>query len=352
MKLIYSKKNEKKLLAESLDDLWYLSTIIEPGDLLRGKTLRKIKLGSEEDRKASIIKKPLSLTIRAEKIEFGNSGALRVSGKITEGPEDIQLGSYHSFSIEPGSALTLTKEAWLNYHIDRLKDATAEKKSKILVVVHDREEAYFAALKKYGYDILSHISGDVQKKGDMEKRDGSFYPLIAKQILAYDERNNYSNIIIASPAFWKEELARELRNDEIKKKIVFATCSSVGENAIDEVLKRPETKNALMQERSSEEMNAVDELLGEIALDNLAAYGIEDTENAVFAGAARFVLVTDCLIKKARDDGTYPRIESILKAVERSKGSVLIVSSAHEGGRRLDGIGGIASLLRYKMRYC
>ena len=46
-----------KLKAENLDDLWYLSGIIEPKDLVTGLTQRKIKLGDSTEGNAKIIKK-------------------------------------------------------------------------------------------------------------------------------------------------------------------------------------------------------------------------------------------------------------------------------------------------------
>ena len=65
MKIIHQnlKHGEIKLKAENLDDLWYLSSIIEPGDLVRGQTERKIKLGDEGDRQQKVIKKKVTLAI-------------------------------------------------------------------------------------------------------------------------------------------------------------------------------------------------------------------------------------------------------------------------------------------------
>ena len=50
MKLIHSnlRNGEVKVLTQNLDDLWYLSAIIEPKDIVKGKTLRKIKVASSE----------------------------------------------------------------------------------------------------------------------------------------------------------------------------------------------------------------------------------------------------------------------------------------------------------------
>ena len=56
MKIIHSdlKKGEIKVKAENLDDLWYLSQIIEKNDFIKGRTFRKIKIGEDTERKQSI----------------------------------------------------------------------------------------------------------------------------------------------------------------------------------------------------------------------------------------------------------------------------------------------------------
>ena len=151
MKIIYSdlKKGEVKVKAENLDDLWYLSQIIEKNDFVNGRTFRKLKIGEETERKQSIVKKPVFLKIQVEKVEFGKtSGTLRVSGVIKEAPDDIPLGSYHSFNVEENSIITITKERWFKFQLDKLNEASRQQ-AKILVCVHDREEAYFALMKKY-----------------------------------------------------------------------------------------------------------------------------------------------------------------------------------------------------------
>jgi protein pelota len=75
MKLIHSdmKKGEVKVLAQNLDDLWYLNAIIEPNDFVEGKTFRKIKIGSADERAKEAVKKAVFIGISAEKVEFGKS---------------------------------------------------------------------------------------------------------------------------------------------------------------------------------------------------------------------------------------------------------------------------------------
>src|SRR3989344_6842959 len=85
----------------SQDDLWYLSSLIEPHDHLASKTERKVKLGGGDERKSVISKRTVTLTVDVEKAEWSSSDfALRVSGKIIDGPEDIPRGSYHTLTLE------------------------------------------------------------------------------------------------------------------------------------------------------------------------------------------------------------------------------------------------------------
>jgi len=354
MKQLYLdlKKGAAKLKIETLDDLWYLSQIIDFGDLIKGKTIRKIKIGKETDRQLSVVKKPVFLKIKVEKIEFSKtSNTLRTLGIITEGPEDIQKGEHHTFNLEPNITFTLIKERWLKYQIDRLKEACKEKLSKILIVVMDREEANFALLKKYGYDILTNIKGKVNKKDVEQKTEGKFYQETIEKIEEYIKRHDIVKIILASPAFWKEDLMKELTNEEIKKKIILATCNSTGKNGINEVLRRPEVKVALQEDRIAKEISLVEELLTEISKNNLAAYGLKDIENAVNAGAVKTLLITDSLIQKTRERDNYEKIDNIMKITDSMKGSINIISSDHEGGKKLDGLGGIGAILRYKLNY-
>ena len=345
------KKGEMKLKIENMDDIWCLSHIIEPEDLVRGKTVRKIKIGESNQRKVNIVKKTIFIEIRVENVEFHEySSILRVSGTIIEGPEDIQKGSYHTFNLEPGSIITIIKKQWLSFQIEKIKQASVETK-KILICVLDRDEVCFGLLKKQGFSLLSEIKGDVEKKADLKAKTGNFYAEVIIKLYDYIGRYKIENIILASPAFWKEDLMKNIKNDEIKKKITLATCSCSGKEAIDEVLKRPEVKNVLSQQRVAKELKLVELLLEEISKNSLAVYGLKETEKAVTAGAVEKLLVTDGLIQKTRLNKTYEKIDPMMKNTESMKGTVNIIGSDHDGGKKLDGLGGIAAILRYKLNY-
>ncbi|MBU0615290.1 MAG: mRNA surveillance protein pelota [Nanoarchaeota archaeon] len=343
------KNGEIKVQIENLDDLWYLSQIIDPKDLVKGKTIRKIKIGGEEDRKATVVKKTVFIILSVEKVDFKDN-ILRLFGVITEGPEDVPRGEHHTINVEENSVITIIKEKWLKFQIDKLDEASKGMKSKVLICVFDREEAYFALVKRYGYDILSSIKGKVQKKAVEEKLTGSFYSEIIKGIEEYVKKYEINQVIVASPAFWKEELSKHLNDPELKKKIIYATCSSADKTAINEVMKRDEVRTALHEERISKEINEVERLLTKISKNGAVSYGIKETEEAASAGAVESLLVTDKLINDLREKGSYDRLDQIMKSVDSSKGSITIVSKEHDGGKKLDGLGGIGAILRYKIK--
>src|SRR3989338_5046721 len=109
MRILSLDRREKiiSLSLQTLDDLWHLHKILEPGDQVRAKTYRKVavKRGHE------ILegdKKPVNLTIQLERTEFHQyTGKLRLSGTILAGPEDIQLASRHTITVEPGMLISI-----------------------------------------------------------------------------------------------------------------------------------------------------------------------------------------------------------------------------------------------------
>jgi len=355
MKIIRKHKGEIKLEVTKLEDLWYLSQVIDARDLVKAKTLRKIKLGDDDERNTKVIKKPVTLIIEVEKVEFHKySNSLRVSGIVKEGPEDIAKGVHHTLDVELNTFLTITKDKWLNYQTKQLDEAAKEEGLKVLICVMDRENATFALLKKYGYDVLSELEGDVRKKGEEDKKtENKFYLDIIKNLRTYYDKYKIEQIVLASPAFWKEDLLKviEKKEPELKKIITLATCSSFGKNSINEVLKRAEVKKVIEQERAIKEFNIVEELFKEISLAGKGVYGFKNVKNAVESGAVKDLLITDDLIHNKRQEGTFDELNELMKMADQTAGIIHIISTDHEAGEKLKGLGGIGAILRYKISY-
>jgi protein pelota len=348
MKIILKDMKHKilKVRIDNNEDSWYLSNIIEPDDLVSGMTERKIKLGGTED-KSRILKRIIHLKIRVEKLDDENS-VLRVSGPIIEAPDDIPKGDFHTFALDQGSVVTIEKEHWTAYSLKKLDEAAKNDKLNILVVAFDREEAIFALLKNQGYDILLDLKGDVSKK-DLEEKKSNFYSEIYKQIKAYDEREGFSSIVLASPAFWKEYLLKEFDDDALRKKITLAACSSIDEGTINEILKRPELKTVLEKDRSSKESRLIEELLDDIRKDN-AAYGIKQVKEKIVAGNVSALLVSENLVRKMKSEKIFDQIDLLMNDAESLGADIRIISS-DDAAKKLDGLSGIAAILRWKENY-
>ncbi len=348
------KRGEMLIKVTTLDDLWYLSQIIDKNDLVTGDCVRKMKVGNSEEGKSSIMKKHGRITLQVEKVEFHKyTNALRISGKIMDGPEEFQRGAFQTIPVEEQSTLLIKKEQWLSHQIKKIEEAAREKIPVILICVLDRKEASFALLKRYGFDYLSELEGEVQEKAlPTNKKDATFYADLTKRLQEYDQRYQPDKIIIASPAFWKDEFNKEFlkKAPELKKKTLYATCNSQGKSAMNEVLKSEEIKKVLKEERIIEEINLVEEVFKEIAKNNCAVYGIKEVEEAASLGAVKILLVTDELIQELRQKEQYDQVERIMKTVEATRGEIHIISADHEAGQRLQGITGIAALTRYKLK--
>lgn len=343
MKQLKRDKLSVTLRVEDLDDLWYLTQLIDQGDLVTAKTYRKVKLGGEGDR-AKVEKKPVTLRVRVESVEFADG--LRLRSVVEDSLDDIPKGSHHNIGLEVGSEFKLEKTVWLGYHWQRLDEALVSR-GGLLLVMHDRERALFALSKRSGYEILSSLKGDVSKKEDRAQTKGSFYEEVIAVVQTYLSRYDVEKVVLASPAFFKEDLLK-LMDKDMSKRVILATCHSVEENAIGEIMKSSELQKVLVEQRASSEAALVDELLANIGKQNeKAIYGFADVKMSSDSGSIGMLIVTEGYMRAEQKEGDYSLVLETLKMVESMQGKVHLISSTSDAGRTLDGLGGIAAILRY-----
>ncbi len=341
MKILLKNLHEGivKLRITSLDDIWYLSHIIEEGDLVRGRTTRKIKIGEDS------VKKSYFMEIKTEKTEYSET-TLRVSGTITEGPEEVALGVHQSFSLQEGDEITIKKNKWPVHILDKLHEAEKEK-SDILICTVDREGASIAILKPKGYQIISTLKGNAEKKAYKSETKDFFAEFVSK-LSEYVQKYKSSKAVIASPAIWHKNIKEKL--DSEMNKLCTVIDAGGGENSIEEVLKSENLVRILKDERITKEINLVETLLKEISVSGKSEYGLKYVASAVNAGAVEVLLVTDKFLHKKRQSNTFQEIDDLMKNTEKMNGKIFIISTDHEAGKKLEGIGGIGAILRYKIR--
>ncbi len=354
MRTIHSdlKHGIVKLKVENTDDLWYLSNIIHSGDIVRSKTERRVKAREDTIKAGKSERKIVTISIRVEKSEFGpDSKSLRISGIITEGPDDVvAIGSHHTLGIEKDSILTVIKERWLNTDISQLKDAEKSVlRPKILILVIDEGSADFGLVhgaRVEFYDISKAIGGKYDTT-ERAKKKMEFYRDVAEFMSNIAEKEGIQAIIIAGAGFEKENFYGFIseKYPKLRELSVVENIGSQGRTGINEVMKRPVIRKLAEELGSVKDVRMVNELLEHIGRGTgLGIYGIGDIENAANIGAIEKLLVCDDFLQKERE-----RIEIIIKNVKSTKGRFHIVNHDSDAGRQLNSLGGIAGILRFRI---
>jgi protein pelota len=337
------REGEVKLVPESLEDLWHIERVLSEGDAVAGKSWRRFK-ASESDAGE---KKAINVQVAAEKIEFAKfANRLRVTGKIMAGtPEEyVQVGSYHTFDIEPDYPVSIFKKQWQKYQLDRLKKAVAEtKKPKIAIVVLDDEKAIFASLKGYGIDFDLELESSARKRDEKyEEKERQYFGEILKKL----QGMKVGKIIVAGPGFTKDNLAKFIaqKDKPLLSRIIFESCSYAERSGVNELLKKGVVSKVAEEERVEQELVLMDKFKAEIGKDSgLVAYGTKEVQKAIEFSSVSDLFVLDELLRKSKE------IEGMLADAERKGAKITVFSHESDGGRELAGFSGIAALLKFRI---
>lgn len=335
-------EGEISLVAESLDDLWHLKYIIEPHDLVYAFTRRRIEGATDKLRPEKADKKTVRLGIDVENVEFHRfSNRLRVHGIIAEG---IDAGAYHTMNIEEGTNLSIVKK-WKNDQMERLREAEiASRRPRVIIITVEEGEACIGVVRQFGVEESGSLRQSLGK-GEGNKRN-EFFGELASQLKWAAEK--VEAVILAGPGFTKEDFLNFLktREPELAKKIVLEDTSSIGVSGFQEVLRRGAVDRIMEESRIGREAKLIEELMKEISTEGKAAYGMDDVRNAESVGAIETLLITDELLRTEREGKT---IDEFLKDVEHARGRIVVFSTEFEPGKKLESLGGIAALLRFRV---
>ncbi len=341
MKVIHidRKTGEIKIQADTLDDLWHLEKVVNPGDEAEAKTWRTYKVGTKEE------KKSVTIRVKVERVEFAKSAnRLRLLGTIISGhPEEyVQLGKHHTIEIAPNSRVKIIKK-WKKYEIDRLRQAEKDtKKPSVNIIVLDEDKALLASVKPYGIDYGAEIENTARKRSeDFEQKEREFFGKLMKEIERHPEK-----FIVAGPGFTKDNLKKfiQQRKPELVKRIVFESCSYAERSGVNELLKKGIIEKVAGEARYEKEEKLIEKLVEEIHKDSgRAAYGIKEVNKAVELGAVEKLFVLDEFLRTSKD------AEKTIDSAEKAGAEIVIFSSEGDAGMKLKGFGKIAGLLRWRI---
>jgi len=365
-----AKEGTIKLLLDTMDDMWFLSTIIDVGDLASAVTFRRGEEQTDSIRDKRVEKKRMFLTLKVEKVEFHEfSERLRVLGVITEGPQDH--GEHHSFDLETGDDITICKPDWQPHHIERIREAQEASKMPLLTLVSiDDEAATIAVLRPQGLQVLANITASMPGKDYVQKARGereAFFDEIlstlenhfsghaAKTGTGPKEQKGKDNeaprpgvvkaapreLIVLGPGFFKEDIVAYAKDKHFEANIHVEPSSQAGISGINEVLKSGVSK-ILEKAKAAEDEKLMVALFAEIGKNGRCTYGRDHVLHALERGAVETLLVSEGFLHD-------PRMAQIGKLAKETKATITVLSKGYDAGKRLDGIGGLAALLRYKL---
>ena len=153
---VKKEKNYLLITPEDEEDLFNLAQIIDKGDVIEGKDLRKVKIGDD------IIKKNYFISLKVEEVKLGNP--LRVKGIILNEHEDFPKGVHHSFTITPFKTIKLIKEFYPSYIFDILG---TKRKETIKAILIDDEKVELYEIRDKNIKLFSSIR--YREKEDNEK---------------------------------------------------------------------------------------------------------------------------------------------------------------------------------------
>ncbi|MFB6104363.1 MAG: mRNA surveillance protein pelota [Halobacteriaceae archaeon] len=337
------------VVPESLDDLWHLHHLIEPGDLVAGDTTRRIQRGDDALRDTGGQREHVHVTLRVEDIEFAKfANRLRVSGVIESASREDVVGAHHTLNVEEREEIAIEK-VWEPDQDERLADAVeASDQPDVAVATVEEGAAHVHTVAQYGIDEYASLSGTTGKGEYARDREELFDALgDVLSHLAVDA------IILAGPGFTKQDAYDYLAEEypSVAEKITVVDTSAVGGRGVHEVLKRGAIADVRAEARVADEAALIDELTGRMRDGHEAAYGIDAVAEAVEFGAVDTLLILDERLRQERSgEGDWEQdVDALLRSVEQQGGDVVVFSAGFEPGQQLRNLGGIAALLRYRV---
>ena len=360
VKLLQVDPKHKKIivLPQNQDDIYTLYLTIEPNDVIVSKTTRRIQRPSDEStRPDKTTRETVTLGVKAETIDLaGLADALRIKGIIVEGPEDkVDFGSYHTLSPKIGEPITIKKARWDQDTLTRLKQAEKNTFLKpILVVSMDQDEVAVALIRMHSTTILFETRSAVPRKihsvQQYQQGLNEFFKQIVTLLEEAKKKFDPEVIIVSGPGFVKEQFKEYVKqkSPELFQLLQITNTSTSGRVGISEVISQGLPEKFAETQRAAREAKIVEQVFYHLGRDDgLVTYGYSQIEKATSYGAVDQLLILDKLLASSIEE--RQKWEKLMKTVEEMRGKVMIISSFHEAGKRLEGIGGSAALLRFKL---
>jgi protein pelota len=336
------------VVPETLDDLWHLSYVLEPGDRVAGDTTRRIQRDEEELRDTGGEREHMWVAIEVDDVEFAKfANRLRVGGQIVDCSREDQLDFHHTLNVEPNTEVDIEKR-WKPDQADRLTDAVeATENPDVAIATVEEGEAHVHTVAQYGTESRATITGTTGKGEYARPREELFGELA--DVLRRQDVDAY---ILAGPGFTKQDALAYIEDEAptVAENLSMVDTSAVGDRGVHEVLKRGAVEEVQAETRIAEEADLIDELTARIADGAKVAYGPDQVAEAAEFGAIETLLVLDMELREERSASEWDvDVDEILTTTEQKGGEIVVFSGEFDPGQQLANLGGIAALLRYRI---
>lgn len=361
-------------MAGALTDFqWHAYNLIRPGDLLTASAVRKIVTeGLSGNTTATATSRSskrvhMTLTIRVLGLDFDpQAGQLHVSGQVAVENENVSLGSHHTLDLELQRDFTLEKEGWDSIARDELKKCTnPEARAQLWAVVMQEGMANICLVTEFQTILRQKIEMPIPKKragsSDHDKRLEVFYKTVYESLIRQVNLDDLKPLLLASPGFtastFQQFIKKQASSGANKQLAAFVSKITVAHSAsghvhsLSEVLTSQAVTSQLSDTKFARASQLMDKFLEMVRKDDMRAwYGPKECEAAIAQGAVGKgggVLMISNELFRSQEIETRQRWVGVVDEVKAQGGEVVIMSSMHESGKRLGGLGGVATILTW-----
>ncbi|KAA1067536.1 Translation factor pelota [Puccinia graminis f. sp. tritici] len=383
------------LKAENDEDMWHAYNLVTVGDEVRSIAVRKIVVetnsatGSKDSHRVK-----LNLTIEVKKVNYsgveipssgdGNEkglsianqptgssssggASLHLSGQISKPNEHVKMGAFHTLDLEPEREFTIIKgpDGWDSVHVQRLADATDASKSAEVaaILADDTGRATVCLIGTHTTLIKQRIEVPLSKNKKpgqtADKTLDKFHKQIYDSILKHFNFSLLRMVIIASPGNTKDTVFEAILAQAIKanNKAIITSKSkfqriytpTIHLQSLNQILSTPEILNQLKDTKYSKEIQALNKFQKMLEEDvQRALYGEVHVDRAAERAAIGSLLISDSLFRNP-DPEKRKKFIKLTESVQQFGGEVLVFSSMHSTGTRLNELTGVAAILTYPL---
>ena len=335
---------------ETTDDLWHLSHVLEPGDLVEADTTRRVTRNDDQLRDTGGEREHMRVTIEVEDVEFARfANRLRVGGVIVGCSREDEIGHHHTLNVEERSELTVEKH-FKPDQIERIEEAEeATGAPDVAIATVEEGAAFIHTVQQYGTEEYASFTKPTGK-GEFSRPRDELFDELGSALSHLDPEA----IILAGPGFTKNDANDYIDEHyrDLGDRVTVVNTSAAGDRGVHEVLKRGAVDEVQRETRIAREAELIDELTGRMAEGAKATYGVNETMEAAEFGAIETLLIVDERLRAERQgEGDWDiDVNDLVETAEQKGGDVVVFSQEFAPGHQLKNLGGVAALLRYRLQ--